>query len=71
VSLSNYAAHKPSKVRAWLTSHPRWTGLCVLLSCSSLHAVEGFLVELIRRHLMASFIPTPISRSRSTASSRA
>ena len=39
--LDNYAAHKHTKVRAWLGRHERFTFHFVPTSCSWLNAVEG------------------------------
>ena len=49
--LDNYAAHKHTKVRAWLDRHPRWTFHFVPTSCSWLNAVEGFFAKLAKRRL--------------------
>ena len=51
VILDNYAAHKHSKARAWLTRHPRWTFHFTPTSCSWLNAVEAFFATLTRRRL--------------------
>ncbi len=49
--VDNYAAHKHTKVRAWLARHPRWTLHFTPTSCSWLNAVEGFFAKLTRRRL--------------------
>lgn len=49
--LDNYAAHKHSRVRAWLDRHPRWTFHFTPTSCSWLNAVESFFAKLSRRRL--------------------
>lgn len=51
VILDNYAAHKHSKVRAWLQRNPRWTFHFIPTSSSWLNAVEGFFAKLTRRRL--------------------
>lgn len=51
VILDNYAAHKHSKVRAWLDRHPRFTFHFTPTSCSWLNAVEGFFAKLTKRRL--------------------
>jgi transposase len=51
VVLDNYAAHKHSKVRAWLNRHQRFTFQFTPTSCSWLNAVEGFSAKLSRRRL--------------------
>jgi transposase len=45
------ATHKPSRVRAWLVRHPRWTFHFAPTSASWLNAVEGFFSALTRRRL--------------------
>jgi len=49
--VDNYAAHKHTKVRAWLARHPHWTLHFTPTSCSWLNAVEGFFAKLTRRRL--------------------
>ena len=49
--LDNYAAHKHSKVVAWLGRHPRWVFHFTPTSASWLNAVEGFFAKLARRRL--------------------
>ena len=49
--LDNDAAHKHSRVRAWLDRHPRWTFHFTPTSCSWLNAVESFFAKLSRRRL--------------------
>lgn len=51
VILDNYAAHKHTKVRAWLSRHPRWTFHFTPTSGSWLNAVEGFFSKLTRQRL--------------------
>ena len=51
VILDNYAAHKHTKVRAWLNRHPRWTFHFTPTSGSWLNAVEGFFSKLTRQRL--------------------
>jgi transposase len=51
VILDNYAAHKHSKVRAWLDRHPRFTFHFTPTSASWLNAVEGFFAKLFKRRL--------------------
>ena len=51
VILDNYAAHKHSKVRAWLARHPRWIFHFTPTSCSWLNAVETFFAKLTQRRL--------------------
>jgi hypothetical protein len=45
VVLDNYGAHKPSRVRAWLARHPRWTFHFTPISGSWLNAVETFFFD--------------------------
>jgi transposase len=49
--LDNYAAHKHSKVRAWLVRHPRWVFHFTPTSCSWANAVETFFASLTHRRL--------------------
>ena len=51
VVLDNYGAHKQTKVRAWLTRHPRWIFHFTPTSCSWLNAVETFFAKLTKRRL--------------------
>jgi transposase len=51
VVLDNYGSHKHSKVRAWLSRHPRWTFHFTPTSASWLNAVEGFFARLANRRL--------------------
>src|SRR5687768_6710463 len=51
VILDNYAAHKHSRVRAWLARHRRWTFHFTPTSGSWLNAVETFFSTLTRRRI--------------------
>ena len=51
VVLDNYGSHQHSKVRAWLSRHPRWTFHFTSTSASWLNAVEGFFARLSNRRL--------------------
>jgi hypothetical protein len=47
VILDNCAAHKHSRVMAWLGRHPRFVFHFTATSCSWLNAVEGFFADLL------------------------
>jgi transposase len=49
--VDNYATHKHSNVRKWLTRHPRWTFHFTPTSASWLNAVEGLFAKLTNRRL--------------------
>src|SRR5271169_3299461 len=51
VILDNYAAHKHSRVRAWLDRHERFTFHFTPTSCSWLNAVEGYFAKLSKQRL--------------------
>jgi transposase len=51
VILDNCAAHKHSRVMAWLGRHPRLVFHFTPTSCSWLNAVEGFFAKLSKRRL--------------------
>ena len=53
--LDNYAAHKHSKLRAWLTRHPRWTSHFTPTSCSWVNAIETFFATLTCRLQRGAF----------------
>jgi transposase len=61
VILDNYAAHKHTKVRRWLTRHPRWIFHFTPTSCSWLNAVETLFAKLAKRQLKRGVFPSVVA----------
>jgi len=49
--VDNYSNPQASKVRLWLSRHPRWRFHFTPISASWLNAVEGFFAKLTKRRL--------------------
>ena len=49
--VDNYATHKPPRVLAWLSRHPRFVFHFTPTACSWLNAVETFFAALTKRRL--------------------